>query len=133
MLTRAYPLIFRNRKRPARRPPPGTPPAPAALVLVSATYEEVVSVSLTFDRAIDIDALVGAQITVDDGAVAGILYAATGVATLTDPQTVRIELSEIGLSTGPGTTLTASAASGIVAVNDGGTWGGVAELALPFP
>ena len=104
-----------------------------ALNLVAATYEEVVSVSLTFDRPIDIGALAGGQITVDDGAVAGILYAATGVATLTDPQTVRIELVEIGLSGGPGTRLTASAASGIVAVDDGGTWGGVSELELPFP
>ena len=104
-----------------------------ALSLVAATYEEVVSVSLTFDRAIDIAALDGGQITVDDGAVAGILYAATGVATLTDPQTVRIELVEIGLSSGPGTRLTASAASGIAAVDDGGTWGGVADLELPFP
>jgi len=104
-----------------------------ALNLVAATYEEVVSVSLTFDRPIDIAALAGGQITVDDGAVAGVLYAATGVATLTDPQTVRIELIEIGLSTGPGTRLTASAASGIAAVDDGGTWGGAADLSLPFP
>jgi hypothetical protein len=92
-----------------------------------------VSVSLTFDRPIDIAALAGAQITVDDGAVAGILYAATGVATLTGPQTVRIELVEVGVSGDPGTRLTASAASGIVAVDDGGTWGGVADLSLPFP
>ena len=104
-----------------------------ALNLVAATYEEVVSVSLTFDRPIDIAALSGGQITVDDGAVAGILYAATGVATLTDPQTVRIELIEVGVSTGPGTRLTASAASGIVAVDDGGTWAGASDVELPFP
>jgi hypothetical protein len=30
-------------------------------------------------------------------------------------------------------TLTATALSGIVAVNDGGKWPGMANLALPFP
>ena len=29
--------------------------------------------------------------------------------------------------------LTASAGTGIVAENDGGTWAGVTDLALPFP
>ena len=101
-------------------------------MLVAATYEEVVSVSLTFDRAIDIAGLAGAQITVDDGAVSGILYAATGVATLTDPQTVRIELSEVGVSGDPVTQLTASAGTGIVTVDDGGTWDGVSDVELPF-
>ena len=133
-MLRRPPVVYRPHREGKTKKPVQTPtPPPAALTLVAATYEEVVSVSLTFDRAIDIGALAGGQITVDDGAVAGILYAATGVATLTDPQTVRIELSEIGLSSGPGTQLNASAASGIVAVDDGGTWGGVADLELPFP
>jgi hypothetical protein len=123
-------LYPRTRKARAKRK--RTPP-PAALVLVAATYEEVVSVSLTFDRPIDIAGLVGAQITVDDGAVAGILYAGTSVATLTDPQTVRIELVEVGVSGDPGTRLTASAANGIVAVDDGGEWAGVSDVELPFP
>ena len=129
------PETYNPAKRRVRRKPKqvASSSAPVALNLVAATYEEVVSVSLTFDRPIDIAGLVGGQITVDDGAVAGILYAGTGVATLTGPQTVRIELIEIGLSSGPGTRLTASAASGIVAVDDGGTWGGVSELELPFP
>ena len=126
------PLLYPRRRKTKARHAATTAP-PQALNLVAATYEEVVSVSLTFDRPIDIAALDGGQITVDDGAVAGILYAATGVATLTDPQTVRIELVEIGLSGGPGTQLNASAASGIVAVGDGGTWAGASDLELPFP
>jgi hypothetical protein len=128
------PVKFPRRKRRRGRARASSPPTPpVALNLVSATYEEVVSVSLTFDRPIDIAGLDGAQITVDDGAVAGILYAATGVATLTDPQTVRIELVEVGVSGDPGTRLNASAASGIVAVGDGGTWAGVSDVELPFP
>jgi hypothetical protein len=36
-------------------------------------------------------------------------------------------------SSGPGTELTATSATGIVAVDDGGTWAGVSDLSMPFP
>ena len=133
MLTRAYPLIFRNRKRPARRPPPGTPPAPpVALVLVAATYETGAALTLTFDRAITIAGLDGSVILVRDQAEA-LLFDATGEPEMISPFEVRLALVPVEGDSTPGVTLTAGPTNGIVAVDDGGTWGGVADLELPFP
>jgi hypothetical protein len=102
---------------------------------VSAAYEEGDdnAVVLTFDRAIDIAGLDGAQITVNDGVYVGSVFAATGAATMLTPASVRIVLEPIGEAEIGAVTLTASAASGIVAVDDGGTWAGVTALGLPFP
>src|SRR4051812_46698183 len=121
-----------QRRRPVRVPP--APPGPVALTLVSATYVAGMSIELTFDRAIDIDALVGSQITVDDSAPLNIRFVATGAASLAGPAAVLIELEE-GESWfgGSGIHLNASAATGIVAADDGGAWAGVTNLALPFP
>ena len=121
----------KRRVRRKRKQIPSTPPA--ALNLVAAEYEEGIAVLLTFDRAIDIAALDGAAITVDDGAVIGSLFDATGTATLIGPAIVRLELEDIGPSVAPDVRLSASAGTGIVAVDDGGAWGGVSDVALPFP
>ena len=94
---------------------------------------DTVTVTLTFDRAIDIGGIVvGGDITVNDPAITGNLYAAYA-ATLVGPNSVSVNLEVVAESTGTLTTLTASGATGIVAVDDGGTWAGVTELALPFP
>ncbi|HEV2296749.1 MAG TPA: hypothetical protein VGR35_23105 [Tepidisphaeraceae bacterium] len=90
------------------------------------------SVTLTFDRAIDVAGLVGSAIVVED-AGAGLRFEATGLVTIIDPQTVRIGLGETGPSGTAENTLTASGGTGIVAVDDGGMWAGVTELVLPFP
>jgi hypothetical protein len=102
---------------------------------VSAAYEEgdENAVVLTFDRAIDIAGLDGAQITVNDGVYVGSVFAATGAATMLTPASVRITMNPIGEAELGAVTLSASATSGIVAVDDGGTWSGAVDEPLPFP
>ena len=100
---------------------------------MAAEYEEATWVQLTFDRAIDIGALVGSTIVVNDGAMSGARWEATGNATLMGPAIVRIEVADFASATGPATVLDAGAGNGIVAVDDGGAWAGVTELELPWP
>ncbi|HEV7297912.1 MAG TPA: hypothetical protein VGN72_00990 [Tepidisphaeraceae bacterium] len=123
----------RNRKR---RDTTASPPAPPVepLTLVSAVYDGDVELvlTLTFSRAIDVDAIDGAAIIVNDpGAMLDRLIG-TGGATLEGPATVRIGLVTQSVPPVPGpVTLTAGADNGIVAV-DGGAWAGVTAVVLPF-
>ena len=106
------------------------PPEP--LVLVAATYVQGESVTLTFDRAIDIAGFDGSVVIVRDAAEA-LLFDATGGAELLSPAVARLMLVPVEGDSTPGVTMIASPTNGIVAVDDGGTWGGVSELSLPFP
>ena len=131
MLLPAPPLFPRKRKpRPkARRSAP-----PAALVLVSAVYDSgIPKVRLTFDRAINLGGYDGTAVVVDDEADTFNAYQGTGGAFPIGANAVDIFLVDPTVPTGPGTTLTATAANGIVAVDDGGTWAGCVSLTLPFP
>jgi hypothetical protein len=101
--------------------------------LVGAEYATASTVRLTFDRAIDISALNGPAVVVDDGADTGNAYRGTGYAVLVTPASAELDLVLLGPASGSGTTLSATAASGIVAVDDGGTWAGVISVALPLP
>ena len=124
------------RKHGGRTKPQRATQAPPAqeLILESAVFDnDTVTVTLTFDRAIDIAGIVvGGDIIVNDAAVTGNLYEAYG-ATLAAPNIVSVNLQVVGEPTGALTTLTASAATGIVAVDDGGTWAGTTNTELPFP
>ena len=102
-------------------------------MLVAAEFTDEEMLTLTFDRAIDVSGLDGTQILVDDSIVVGSLYLATGGTTMLTPASVRIAMAWVEGSTTPGLHLTAGAASGIVAIDDGGTWAGVTALELPFP
>jgi hypothetical protein len=102
------------------------------LVLVAAAFDQSVSVTLTFDRDIDITSLVASAVIVDD-APESIAYRGDGPGTLLTPTTVVIALVEDGGQGGPVVTLTASAGNGIVAVDDGDAWAGVTDVTLPFP
>jgi hypothetical protein len=133
MLLPAPPLYPRKRTPRPRGNQPPAPPAPVALTLVAATYESGTAVVLTFDRAVDVAAFVGAAITFDDALDTGLVYDGQGGATLVDPLTVRVLLQSVGGSSGSVDVLNATASSGIVAVDDGGTWAGVIDLELPFP
>jgi hypothetical protein len=119
---------------PVRRVRKTTPPAPAqTLVLVSANYDETVPLlSLVFDRAIDASLFVAAQVIVSDGSFNMSVYGGVGPAIVEAPE--RISVALVRLSDAPlaPTTLTASALTGLTAVDDGGTWAGVSELGLPF-
>jgi hypothetical protein len=124
---------FRNRR--GRIKPRKTEIAPAQeLILESAAFDnDSVTLTLTFDRAIDIAGIVGGDIIVNDADITGNLYEATGPATMLSPTTVRIELNGVSEATGTGVRLSAGAANGIVAVDDGGTWAGITDEPLPFP
>lgn len=126
---------FRKRRGRAKRPAQQSAPG-VALVLESAIFQGDDApqwVQLGFDRAISIAGLNGAQITVVDGALESVTYRATGSASLVNPTTVRINLVSIGPSEGPDVVMTATGATGIVAMDDAGTWAGVSDLVLPYP
>jgi hypothetical protein len=123
-------FTFQPRKVPHRRPRVSTP-TPVALTLVAASYSTGAWVRLTFDRAVDITAINVAAITVNDDP-SDEAYVGTGVATLFAPETVQVPLVISHGASGPGTELTATNATGIVAVDDGGTWAGVSDVSLPF-
>ena len=116
----------------ARFPLPDAPPVP--LTLVSASYDPAeVFLTLVFDRAVNIGAYDGSGIRVDDDVFNVLEYNGTGGATLTGPATVLVTLSDDGNPPTGAPSLNASNASGIVAVDDGGTWAGATNLPLPFP
>jgi hypothetical protein len=125
---------FQPRKVPQRRPRTPAPPAPPqTLVLVSASYDENVPVLfLTFDRAIDIAGFVPAQVVVADGVINEGMYGGVGPAELLSPTQVSVPLTYLGSAPVAPITLTASALTGLVAVDDGGTWAGVSGVGLPF-
>ena len=127
------PPPYRKSKR-IKFPPPVAPP-PVALVLVEAVYpfQTLEVLRLRFDRAINIAELDGTQIIVNDGFIEGQLCEATGPATLLDARTLRVGVVAIPGPIMPNLLLTATGASGIVAVDDGGAWAGVTNLQLPFP
>jgi hypothetical protein len=118
------------RRRPPRR---SAPAAPAALTLVAAAFGKTrVWARLTFDRAVDVSAFDPSSVWLGHQPNET-RYDAAGPATLFTPQTVQVPLVAGARWFGAGTRLTAGAATGIVAADDGGTWAGVLGLALPFP
>ena len=120
------PVPPKSRKRDAKRR------AVRPLKLVAATYTEGTSVTLTFDRAVEVAGIDVAAITVADEA-AGYLFEGTGAATPLSETSVLVPLVDVEQSPVAGTLLTAGAGTGIVADDDGGTWAGVTDLALPYP
>jgi len=126
----ARPRIRRKRRSVA----PLAPPPPTALTLVSAVYDSgIPKVRLTFDRAINLGGYDGTAVVVDDEADTFNAYQGTGGAFPIGANAVDIFLVDPTPPSGPGTTLTATAANGIVAVDDGGAWAGCISLTLPFP
>jgi hypothetical protein len=125
------PLLYPRRRK--TRAHQGTTSPPAPLTLVAATYEAGLTLTLTFDRAVDVSAFDGAAVIVDDALETGLRYDGTGGAALAGPASIVVTLVALGDPTGTAVTLDASAANGIVAADDGGVWEGAAGLSLPFP
>ena len=105
--------------------------APTALTLVAASYNEASWVRVSFDRAISIGAINPSQITVRDGSMDGQIFVGVS-ATLISPVMVEIALAAVEPFSDEYVALYATATTGILAVNNGGTWAGVNELVLPF-
>src|SRR5688500_16663840 len=120
-------ISFRRRREEIRRTPPAVAP-----VLVSASFDEnALMITLTFDRAVDVSGLVGAQVLVNDGNFSGMQHEATGAVTVLSPTSVRVGLMDVQEWLEPGVTLTATGATGIVASDGGAAWAGVSNLELP--
>src|SRR3954471_8680983 len=122
MLLPAPPL--KPRKHPPKpNPTPAAPPA--ALTLVAATYfsdPEPARLRLQFDRAIDVSAMDGHAIVVQDGNDLARRFFASGPVVMLGPATVEINLVSAGGWGDEGIFLVATASNGIVAVGDGAEW-----------
>src|SRR5258706_281902 len=107
---------------------------PRTLTLVSAWYDQDAgTVTLAFERAIDAAAFVGTAVALADGVFSGGTFeGAAGPPAVLNPTTIVVSLEEVGPAPLPSVTVSASASTGIVAVDDGGTWAGVSQLGLPF-
>jgi hypothetical protein len=131
MLTDLPPLRPRRGARKTRRVASSSP-APVALELVGATYDQSLqTVTLTFSRAVDVSGFAPEQVNVIDGPNAQ-LFQATGI-TLDGPTTAAVFLSQIDSASGDGVILDATPANGIVAADNAEAWAGAANLELPFP
>ena len=133
MLLRNVPLIFRKR---SRRTPRTAKVAPPALTLVEAEFTYVgpgATLRLEFDRAINLSSFDPSQVTVQDPAGTGWAYVGTGVVDTPDPQTVVVEMGQTTEAAGSLDVMSATGATGIVAVDDGAPWPGVSNLELPYP
>jgi hypothetical protein len=121
-----------NFRKPRAKPTP--PPAPPqTLVLVSASYDESVpAVFLTFDRAVDAAAFVAAQVIVNDGSIAPGIWGGVGPAGILAPTQIAVSLERLGDAPVGPVMLSATASTGLTAVDDGGTWAGVSGVGLPF-
>jgi hypothetical protein len=120
-------LTFQPRKPPLHR----ARTAPVALTLVAATWEESPSVTLVFDRPVDVSGIDVTLVRVDIASL-GFTYVGFQTPVVVTPTTVQILLTGVAEYAGPGVILNAAAGNGVVAADDGGTWAGVADLALPF-
>ena len=124
------PAQFRRRRGRAKgiaAAPPG-----AALVLIDASFDSAgLRAFLVFDRAISIAGLQPGQVQVADPFLSN-LYVGDPAGGSVSGTVVTLLMDRIGSATGSAITLSASATTGIVAVNDGGTWVGASGLVLPF-
>jgi hypothetical protein len=126
-------LPLNRRRRHAKKPSTQAAP-PAALVLSAASADvddDFGTVTLQFDRAIDVSAIIVTAIQVGT-ITTGNLYQGDGSPTFVDAQTVRIALVLYDSYQETNVMLFADADNGIVAVDDGGTWSGTGGTGLPF-
>jgi hypothetical protein len=124
------PSVLEQRRR-LKYTPRRIPPAPTALALIEATYDQAVSVTLVFNQPVDLSQIVSDMITVADGAFEGTLFIGEGVPEQPTPETVTVFLAPFDPYQESGVLLTASDGAGIRSVS-GEVWEGVDGLVLPF-
>jgi hypothetical protein len=126
------PILIQRRQR-RYKPRVATQTTPAPPVLIAADYDsDAVTITLTFDQAINIAGLDGSQVLVNDPVSGFSMYEGTGAGTQVSPVAVKLNLSVTGLSIGSEVFLSASDMTGIIAVAGGKHWSGVEDVALPF-
>src|SRR5688572_12809514 len=127
------PLIPFLRRRRNRRPAAAPTPPVTGPVLVSAQWDVGTMVlTLTFDRPVNATGLQPDTVVVVDGS-AVTEYRCNGDVGQPTPESAEILVAEFGEFTGSGVAMTATEPTGIVAIDGGTQWGGVTNLALPFP
>jgi hypothetical protein len=123
----------RRKRRKRKQAVQPVPAPPVGLTLVSAVYDNVaLTLTLGFDRAIDISGYNPEVMELDDGTFNSESYLVGKEPGLVDAQTVQIDLEPLTSDSEPGVYLSAPDNTGIVAVDGSGEWAGVSELALPF-
>ena len=125
---------FRKRSALSSKRKQSSPPTPPqTLVLVSAIYDENEPVLfLTFDRAVDASGFVAGQVIVNDGSFDSGVYGGVGPAGILSPTQISVALELLEAAPPGPVMLSATASTGLVAVDDGGTWAGVSDVGLPF-
>ena len=121
------------KKQPKIKPPPTVAPVPPVvqpLVLQSAQFDASNVLKLVFDRAINIDQILLTEFYVNDGVYNHRVMTDGYGPLLVDPQTVQFYLTAQGTWDVADIELSASDSTGIVAVDDGGTWPGVDGMVI---
>jgi hypothetical protein len=138
MISYPPPISFRPGRRRKKQatvvsppPPPPPPPPPVGLTLVQVAYSAGMYAELTFDRAIDIGGFNPMSVGVSDPSTTN-AYQGNG-AFLANDQTVHVDLQITGPSSSESVVMSVAGGNGIVAVDDGGTYGGVSDQVIPFP
>ena len=115
----------RRRRRASQR-------AATAPVLTIASYDSGTLIDLTFDVPVDVSGLIPSAFIVFDGP-ANTLYAGDGAPTVMSPTRILLALAEVEPTGGAAVLLTVYTENGIVAVDGGAPFAGVAALTLPYP
>jgi hypothetical protein len=122
------PPLHKNRGHSGRAKAP-----PQTLVLVSAVYDDTVPmVFLVFDRAVDGSAFRTGQVIVNDGSLNNGVYGGIGAPGIESPTTISVVLERLGDTPAGPVTLSATSLTGVVAVDDRGTWAGLIDVGLPY-
>ncbi len=108
--------------------------AAAEPVLTAASFDvrNDATLTLAFDRPIDVSGVDGSAIVVEDGVTTMVRFAATGGIVASSASSVTFILIPTGPYGGNRTLLDASAANGIRAADGGPPWGGAAGVVLPY-
>ena len=127
-----FPKPKAYKKRHRRKPRVGPPEPAVAPVLVAAVYDQGTLIDLTFDVPIDVSGLIPGAFIVFDGP-GSMQYAGDGAPTIMSPTRILLGLVEVEPTGGAAVLLTVQTENGIIAVDGGAPYAGVAALEMPYP